>query len=206
MNTVENKYQNLTPQQYIHRLFADTHDGNLAITYYPYNAEPPYVLNYQMDWTAKDAQDMVQRYEALATILEKLGRLRPQLETEEKRKALLTPNELQVWETFIRPFSPFDVEQPVIDELYFRAEYDSLDENENALLDRYFWWQEDTCLARMDFLRRSPTNLILHARRYEKLISWHAPQVVIEEAGRCLAEEVVLYYCGPQTTRTFPEA
>lgn len=183
----------LTPQQYIHQLFTDTKDGVLNITYYPYNGEPPYTLTYAMDWTEEDAEEMVRRYEALTKVLDKSG-------TEP-----LTTEEQDVWDTYARPFDPFEVDLSVIDELYLRGEYDSLDDDENALLERHFWWRERQCLERLPFLRRSPTDMIVRAQRYAKLAEWKAPELVIREEGRCLAEEIVLYYCGPQETQTCEE-
>lgn len=201
----ENKYRDLTPRQYIWRLFADTKDGVLKITYYPYNGEPPYTLTYRMDWTEADAEAVVQRYETLSASLRKLGGLREQLQEEARRKELLSPEEMLVWQTYLCPFGAFEVEQAVIDELYFRAEFDTLDDDENALLDRYYWWRERNSLERLPFRRCSPYNLILRAQRYEKLVWLGAPEPVLREESRCLAEEIMLYHFGPQQVQSFEE-
>lgn len=196
----------LTPQQYIRRLFAETKDGKLKITYhYPLDVQQPYTITYRMDWTQNDVEAVVQQYEALSAMLRKIGTLQTELQDEKKRKTLLTPEEQKVWQTFIQPFSAFEVDESVIEELYFRGEYDTLDDEENALLERHWWWRERNTLERMPFLRRSPTSMILRARRYEKLVEWTAPETVIQEEGRWLAEEMVLYYYGPQETQTFEE-
>ncbi len=196
----------LTPREYIRQLFAETREGKLAITYhYPDDLEEPYTRIYSMDWTAENCESMVQHYDALATMLRKFGQLHTELKNEEKRNCLLTAEEVTCWETYIRPFSPFEVEETVIGELYLRGEYDSLDDEENELLERHFWWRERNSLERMPFLRRSPRVLILRAQRYEKLVSLHAPEVVIQEEGRWLAEEMVLYYHGPQEIQVFEE-
>lgn len=196
----------LTPLQYIRQLFAETRDGKLEITYhYPQDIEEPYTVTYRMAWTEKDVEAVTQRYEALTAVLRKIGTLQGELQEEEKRKTLLTPTEQKVWQTFIQPFSPFEVDESVIEELYFRGEFDSLDDKENELLERHWWWRERNTLARMPFLRRSPTSMILRARRYEKLVEMGAPEIVIQEEGRWLAEEMVLYYYGPQEKQTFEE-
>lgn len=197
----ENKYQSLTPSQYIRRLFADTKDGQLEITYYPYNGEQPYARRYKMDWTEADAEEMVKKYEFLTAVIEKCGKL----QNEDQFRALLTPEERTVWETYLRPYAPFEVEDEVIGELYLRAEFDSLDEEENELLERHFRWRERNSLTRLPFLRRSPAQMILRAMRYEKLIRLGAPDPVLREEGRCLAEEIVLYHCGPQEPRTLED-
>lgn len=196
----------LTPQQYIRQLFADTKDGKLQITYYyPFDYQEPYTLTYAMDWTEADVETMLQRYETLTAMLRKIAQLEDRLQEEENRKALLTPEEQRVWDIFIRPFSPFEVDEEEIKELYYRGEFDTLDDEENALLERHWWWREGNTLERLPFLRRSPTSMILYARRYEALASLHAPQLLIEEAGRWLAEEMVLYCHGPQEKQTFEE-
>ena len=70
-----------------------------------------------------------------------------------------------------------------------------LTEEEFALLEEYWEWYEQQCLQRLPYNRRSPAELINRARRYERLVSLHAPEIVLENEARCLAEEMVLYYC-----------
>lgn len=195
----------LTPQEYIERLFADTKDGNLKITYYPYNLMEPYTLSYAMDWTAEDAKALAQRYEALVSALHTIGESHDSLDDPEAREKLLNADELQVWETYIKPFPEFEVDEHTIAELYYRAEYDCIEEDEDELLRSHYWWRQCNSLERLPFLRRSPSDLILRAMRYEKLVSIEAPEVIIQEEGLSLAEEMVLYYHGPQEKQTFPE-
>ena len=195
----------LTPQQYIRQLFAETKAGKMSITYhYQYDIEEPYTRTYDMDWTAEDAQSIVDRYDDLTAKLCKFASMQAQLQEESPEK-LLTPEELRVWETFLKPFAPFEVEESVIGELYLRGEYDTLDDEENELLERHWRWRERNSLERMPFLRRSPADVILRARRYARLVELSAPEVVIQEEGRYLAEEMVLYYYGPQEQRTNEE-
>lgn len=202
----EKMKQKLTPQQYVRQLFAETREGKLEITCrYPDDYEAPHTAVYAMDWTAADAETLAQGCETLTAMLRRLGQLEKALAQEADRKTLLTPEELQVWEIFIRPFSPFEVDEAVIAELYRRGEYDTLNDEENALLERHWQWRERSSLARLPYLRRSPADLILRARRYEKLVCLQAPEVVIQEEGRHLAEELVLYCCGPQQTQTIAE-
>ena len=195
----EEERRSLTPRQYIHRLFADTRDGKLEITYYhPQNLEPPHTRTYEMHWGEAELEQMVQRYEKLETMLRTFAGLQTQLEEEETRKKVLNQEQLQAWETFVKPFPPFEVTESVIGELYYRAEFDTLDDEENELLERYYWWRQNNSLARLPFLRRSPADMILRAQRYETLVGWNAPEEVLMDEGRWLAEEMVLYYYGPQ--------
>jgi hypothetical protein len=61
-------------------------------------------------------------------------------------------------------------------------------------LDRYCAWREEQSRHRIPFNGRSSANMIDRARRYEWLLYKRAPIAVVLEEGRCLAEEMVLYY------------
>ena len=51
---------------------------------------------------------------------------------------------------------------------------------------------------KIPFNRRSVADMITRAARYERLIELGAPEIVVTEEGRCLAEEMVLYYYGKE--------
>ena len=70
-----------------------------------------------------------------------------------------------------------------------------LTEEEEALLKRHDAWIEQQCLQRLPHVGCTSVYLINRARRYERLVSLHAPEIVLENEARCLAEEMVLYYC-----------
>jgi hypothetical protein len=59
-------------------------------------------------------------------------------------------------------------------------------------------WNEEQSQKRIPFTRRSCADMITRAKRYEKLIRLGAPEIVVTEEGRCLAEEMVLYYFGKE--------
>ena len=184
----------ITPQEHIMNMYEQTCDGKIAVTYYPTNGEKPYSLTYTIDWTKEDAENAIKEYEALVAALHKIGDLHNVLANESDRKRLLSPEELSVWETYIQPFNPFAVDMSVIEELYLRAEFDELSEDENELLERFYEWRNTQSAQRLPFLQRSPANVILSASRYERLLSLNAPKVIVNEEARCLAEEMVLYY------------
>ena len=182
--------------QYIRDLFAATRDGRLAITYFPDNGEQPYTLTYAMNWTAADAEAIAARHRALVTMLARMAPLYDELLDADNRARLLTDEERAAWEIYVRPFEPFEVSFAEIDELYRRAEFDELDEEENALLERYVDWKTAACLRRLPARGCNPTNLIVRGARYTALVRWHAPPSVLHEEARLLAEEMVLYEGG----------
>ena len=183
-----------TPQEYIFKLFEDTKDGKLTINYFPF-FDQPYSLTYRMDWTKQDAEKTVERYNSLTKALTGISKVHDELEDEEKRKELLSATELEVWETYIKPFEPFaEAEPDVVGTLYLRSETETLEEEEYELLHRHYEWFVTNSRKRLPLDKWCPANLINRAQRYEKLSQINAPKCVIDEEGRGLAEEMVLYY------------
>ena len=183
----------LSPQEFIRQLFAETKDGKVSIEYAPFFDEP-YTMTYEMDWTAEDVENLVRHYDALAAALTRIGKLHGALEEEANRKAFLTPEEQTAWDTYLRPFEPFDGDLDEVADLEFFSETETLTEEEQAILDRHYAWYEANCLQRLPVVKCTPTRVIHRAQRYERLVSLNAPGNVINEEGRSLAEELALYY------------
>ena len=183
-----------SPQEYVLKLFEETENGNLTIQYRPI-LDQPYFEKYKMDWSREDAERVVQQYDTLTTALTRIGTLHDAVQDEAERRKLLTKEELAVWDTYIRPFEPaFEASDDVIAELYFRRESDSLEEDEDELLERHYEWFVAHSRERLPSDRRCPSQLINRARRYEALVKLNASETVLAEEGRSLAEEMVLYY------------
>ncbi|MBE6728594.1 MAG: ATP-binding cassette domain-containing protein [Ruminococcaceae bacterium] len=159
-----------------------------------YNKNEEFNLTYNVDWDESKFEFVMEKFKILIAALNKIGKLHDELENEENRKMMLTLQELEIWETYIRPFEPFEVELSVIGELYFRSEYDELSDEENELLERHHEWYEAESLKRLPVLNRSPRYVINCAERYERLVAIKAPQSVLNVEACCLAEEMVLYY------------
>ena len=97
-----------------------------------------------------------------------------------------------------------------VDSLYTFSEYeksltsrifgnkDCLSNTEQKYLLTLVMWNEEQSQKRIPFNRRSCADLITRASRFERLISLGAPEIVVTEEGRCLAEEMVLYYFGKE--------
>lgn len=187
------KKRELSPQEFLHQLFAETQDGKVSIEYAPSFGEP-YTMTYEMDWTAENIENLVQRYDALTAALTRIGKLHEVLDEEANRKEFLTPEEQMVWDTYIRPFEPFDGDLDEAADLEFFSETETLTGEEQAILDRYYEWYESNCLQRLPVVKCTPTHVINRAQCYEHLVSLNAPAIVINEEGRSLAEELALYY------------
>lgn len=189
---------NIIPQEYIRQLYDNMHDDKISITYYPTNGEKPYSFSFQMDCTEADIEALIERYSQLTATLERIALIHDELQNEEKRREILTSEEASVWEIFIKPFKPFEVEEEVIDELFYRGEFDELSEEENELLERFYEWREKDCLERLPYNRKSPMDYITAAKYYERLKSVNAPNDVVKKTEKWLAEEMLKYYCGKQ--------
>ena len=203
----ENMRNDLTPEAYIRQLFAETCDGKFKVEYGNDEARTFYV-----NWTEKDAEEVVERYNQLTKALARIARLHDQLADEESRKKLLSKDDLEVYNIYVQPYEPMDVNW---DELYpippcppeelpyliytilERAEGD-LFEEEELLLKQYYMWREEQSQKRIPFNRRSSEDMITRAMRYEKLLSIGAPEIIVTIEGRMLAEEMVLYYYGKE--------
>ena len=183
----------LSPQEFIRQLFAETRDGKMSIEYAP-SFDEPYTITYEMDWDAEDVENLVQRYDALTAALTHIGKLHEALDEEANRKAFLTPEEQLVWDIYIRPFEPFDGNLDEVADLEFFSETETLTEEEQDILDRHYEWYEANCLQRLPVVKCTPTHVINRAQYYEHLVSLNAPAIVINEEGRSLAEELALYY------------
>lgn len=205
---------NLTPQGYIRQMFAETQNGEFKVEYEnPENNFTKEERTLRVNWTAEDAEKTIERYSLLTSALARIGRLHDQLRDEENRKKLLSEADIEVYNTYVKPYEPMEVNW---DELYpippcepdelmslivgiqERSQCGDLIEEEELLLKQYCMWKEEQSQKRIPFNRRSCANLITRAARYERLISLGAPEIIVTEEGRCLAEEMVLYYFGKE--------
>ena len=193
----EEMRNDLTPQGYIRQMFRETVDGKLAITYYPFIGEPE-TRTYEVNWTAEDAERIVSRYMLLTNALARIGRLHDKMEDKEDWYKMLAEADLEVWNTYVKPYEPFEVELSVIDAIHERAQFGDLSEEEETLWKQYCMWNEEQSQKRIPLNRRSSADMILAAKRYEGAIRLNAPEIVVTEQGRCLAEEMVLYYFGKE--------
>ena len=206
--------KDLTPQGLIRRMFAETENGKVSVGFEnPYSCFAEEERTFHLNWTEEDADTVIQRYNLLIGALARIARVHNQLDDEESRKKLLSESDLEIWNTYVRPYEPMQVDW---DELYpippcetdelmsliaairERSQLGDIIEEEQKLWEQYCRWDEEQSQKRIPFNRRSAADMIGRASRYERLISLNAPEIVVTEEGRCLAEEMVLYYFGKE--------
>jgi hypothetical protein len=194
---IDEKRLKTTPIQHIRNLIASIKDGVLIFTWYD-PIDPPYHLAYDVSCTAADVDEVISRYEALVKALEAISASRERLDNGENPKDVLTTEQFSVWDTYVRDFDEkFDSGEYDLDIIYDMSKCGApLSDEEQYLLERHYEWLETQSLKRLPKRAYSPMNLILRAKRYEYLLSHKAPKAVIDEEGRGLAEEMIIYhYC-----------
>lgn len=191
----ENAKMKMTASAYIREMFKDTADGKLTLTHYPEDGGEEYTQTYNVDWDAQTAKQLAKRFDALISNLDRIALLHDSLMNGERNVSLLTPGQQEIWETFLAPFEDGGFDEEEIFDLQMKEAYESLTEEEEALLNEYYDWYEQQCLQMLPYNRCSSASFVNRARRYEKLVSLDAPQVIRDNEARCLAEEMVLYYC-----------
>ena len=212
MNTQTRK--DLTPQGFIRRIFAETENGKVSVGYEnPYNYFADEEKTLCLNWTEKDVDTVIQRYNLLTCALARIARVHDQLDDEENRKKILSESDLEIWNTYVRPYEPMQVNWdelypippckpdellPLIYSIHERSQLGDIIEEEEKLWNQYCKWNEEQSQKRIPFNRRSAADMIERAMRYERFISLGAPEIVVTEEGRCLAEEMVLYYFGKE--------
>lgn len=194
---IDEKRLETTPVQHVRNLMESVSDGKITI-----GDEDPLELfsrrTFKVSCGVADTDEAISKYEALVQALEMIGVVHEKIKNGAKAEEILTPEQLEVWNTYIREFDDeFDSGEYDLDIIYDMSKCGApLSDEEQSLLERHYEWLETQSLKRLPKRAYSPMNLIIRAKRYEYLISHKAPKSVIDEEGRCLAEEMILYsYC-----------
>ena len=194
---INEKRLETTPVQHIRDLMESVSDGKITIGH-----EDPLELFSQRTFAVScgvsDTDEVISKYEALVQALAAIGAAHGKIDNGVKAEEVLTSEQLEVWNTYIRDFDEkFDAGEYDLDVIYdMRACGAELNDEEQDLLEHHHEWFEEQCLKRLPKKGYSPILLVNKAQRYEYCIQHNAPKMVIDEEGRCLAEELIIYnYC-----------
>ena len=192
---IDEKRLETTPEQHIRNLMESIKDGMLTVTRYD-PIEPAYEQTYTVSCTPKNIEEIISKYESLVQSLEVLGAVHDKLVNGEKARNLLTREQTIIWNSYICDIeNEFDAGGYDIDEICSMKESGApLSDEEQDILEHYYEWFEEQCFVFFEKKAYSPVHLVIRARRYEYLVACKAPKIIIEEEGRCLAEEMILYY------------
>ena len=203
----------LNPHEYIRRMFEETENGKYEVVYKHRESDLIEETAYfHFNWTEEDVEKVIQQFDELTFALKRIAEVHDQLDSEESRKELLSESDQKVWNTFVCPYEPMEVDwdriglQPLehnelmslIHTIHERGKYGDLFEEEEYLWDVYCKWLEVQSQKRIPFNRRSSSDLIPAAARYERALSLNAPESVVNRFALSLAEELVHYIYGDE--------
>jgi hypothetical protein len=182
------EYAALSGADYVRAMYKNTKkDGALCL-----KSEGEKPVTWYMDWNEADAEAIANRVENLAASLRQLAKERGYWEKSTKD---MPAQLLEVWNTYIAPFPGHGLDDDELEEIWWKEEYGELTQEEQEILRQYNAWYEENALQRLPYLRRSPVWVMNRALRFVRLVSLRAPEIVIANEERFLAEEMALY-CG----------
>lgn len=192
----------LTPQEYIRHMFAETVNGKLTIDDYP-NPCNEYLkecMTFEVNWTVEDADELVKTFDMLSSALMSFGQLHDQLDEEDLKNLFLGLDPV-VWDIYVRYYGPmkenwamyYPFRPCVPPDLRLMID-DVAEHSGNGEL----FEGEEARQKRLPFKRNSCYNLIVQARLYEWWLCMRWPELLARPHGQHLAEQMVLYYFGKE--------
>ena len=176
-----------TISQYIRTMFDESRDGELTVGNEDDRFDCP------VDWDKQTANELAQQ---CGTLVGHLTVLSHQFEKLRNETRHLTKEQMDVWNTYLRPFPKHNLDMEALQLIWENFETgESVTEEEQTLSDQYVHWFEENALARLPVKCCDPIRLINCARRYSKLVRLNAPESVQENEAKRFAEEFVLYHC-----------
>jgi hypothetical protein len=176
--------------QYVRTLFNESRDGELTA------GDLDDRFDYLVEWDEETAEVLAQE---CGTLVGHLTELSHQFEKLRSETQHLTKKQMEVWNTYLRPFPKHNLDMDALRTIWEKFDTDaSVTEEEYALADQYVLWFEENALSRLPVKRCDPIPLVNRARRYSRLVRLNAPAVVQENEAKRFAEEFVLYHCMKQ--------
>ena len=176
-----------TISQYVRTMFNESRDGELAA------GDLDDRFDYLVEWDEETAEALAQECGALIGHLTELSQQFEKLRSETRH---LTKEQMDVWNTYLRPFPKHNLDMEVLQSIWEKFETgEPVTEEEQTLSDQYVHWFQENALAHLPVKCCDPIQLINCARRYSKLVRLNAPESVQENEAKRFAEEFVLYHC-----------
>ena len=193
---VGSKYWDMSPQEFIRQLFHDTVNGEMKFTHHPWPCGEPYDSYYPITWSKSEAEELVERYDSLTQAITRFGKLHDKIQDENGGLALLTEHELEVWNTFLKPYDAYEeVDAEFLDQIYDMDMCGAeLDEEEHDILERHYEWREEQCLKRLPYDHYTSIDFIESAMDYERCVRIDVSEDVLRDYGRWLAYRMIFYY------------
>ncbi len=216
-------YISLTPIDCINAMFSHTDgEGRLRIPAWPYdndetNEETTAWLDCVMTWDDEARKDVIAAFEELFAALKAIAGVFDRLgDTREDNEGILSGELLDVWDTYIRPFDPGDIDYDTVmdieermDAARFAGLFEDVDsENEEdilrqgeegsgvtaeeeALYDQYVDAIYADAERRLD-KALAAYDVIIRANRVCMLMSLDAPDFILNNEAKLLAQALAI--------------
>lgn len=176
-----------TISEYVRIMFDESRDGELIA------GDADNRFDYPVEWDEQTANELAQQ---CGTLVGHLTVLSHQFEKLRNETRHLTKEQMDVWNTYLRPFPKHNLDMEALQLIWENFETgEPVTEEEQTLSNQYVHWFEENALARLPVKCSDPIRLINCARRYSKLVRLNAPESVQENEAKRFAEEFVLYHC-----------
>ena len=182
--------------QYVRTMFDESRGSELTVG----NDDDRF--DYPVAWDEETADMLAEQCGALVAQLTELSHQYEKLKTETRH---LTKEQLEIWNTYLKPFPKHGLDMAALEAIWEKFEIDApVTEEEQELAQQYVNWFEENALTRLSIKCSDPIQLINQAKCYCKLIQLNAPAVVQENQAKRFAEEFVLYHCfRPDVSKLF---
>ena len=172
--------------------------GVLRIPVWPYDNDVDPVKRYfhaEMAWSREDAEALVREFQTLVDALSEMALLWKNEElgfSEEENRGILSDEQLKVWNTYIKELNPEDM-----DYMHFYDITEKMDEFGAVSPEDLKYYYAYVDRIHEEARRRlggkyAQYDRIIRAQRLHKLMAQEAPQVLIDNEARLLAEAMVL--------------
>lgn len=176
-----------TISEYVRIMFDESRDGELIA------GDADNRFDYPVEWDEQTADELAQQCSMLIGHLTELSHQYEKLRSETRH---LTQEQMDVWNTYLRPFPKHDLDMQKLQIIWEKYETGAnVTDEEQDLANQYAHWYEENAQTRLPVKCCDPVQLINRARRYSKLVRLNAPAVVQENEAKRFAEEFVLYHC-----------
>lgn len=181
-------YKELSYPDYVRAMFANTKpDGGL--TFRDENETEDETC--YLEWTEEEAEAIAKELENLCAALD---RLVPEYDRWMESTAGMPEELVEIWNTYLRPYPDHNMDREQLYDISMKLECgEELTEEEQKLHDQECAWMMNNALQRLPYERCNPVNLIQRARRYVRLQTLSAPQLIVDMEAHRLAEELVWY-------------
>ena len=185
------------------------------------NEETTAWLDCLMTWDDKDRNNVIAAYEELFAALRAIADVSDRLgDTREENEGILSGELLDVWDTYIRPFNLGDIDFDTVmdieermdaarlaadlaglfedvtsengEEIFWSGEEESgVTSEEEALYDQYVAAVRSDAERRLD-RALAAYDVIIRAKRVRKLMSLHAPDIILNSEAKLLAQALAV--------------